>query len=67
MSFLLRLAIALILQGQPAAMLAVLAIVCSSWSAVNKGTSERDELIPLGANYKPSVRSANKMVARTGS
>lgn len=47
-------------------MTVVLAIVCSTWSAVNLGSSERDALIPLGAVYKPSVRSANKLVARTG-
>ncbi|CAK9089135.1 unnamed protein product, partial [Durusdinium trenchii] len=34
------------------------------WSSINKGTSERDDLIPLGATYKPPVRSANKMVCR---
>ena len=63
---LLRLAVSLILRGQFGSLVTLLAIVCSSWSAVNLGTSERDELVPLGATYKPSVRSANKMVSRTG-
>ena len=61
-----RLCLGLLLRGRWGAMTVVLAIVCSTWSAVNLGTSERDALIPLGAFYKPSVRSANKMVARTG-
>lgn len=45
-------------------MLAVLAVVCSTWSPVNVATSQRDPLVPWGATYFPSVRAANKMTSR---
>ncbi len=57
---------ALIMRGCWGALMLVLAVVCSTWSAVNLGTSERDLLLPCGASYKPSVRAANKMVSRSG-
>ncbi|CAK9032143.1 Uncharacterized protein SCF082_LOCUS19941 [Durusdinium trenchii] len=59
------LAVALILASKWGDCLALLAIVCSSFSVVNRGTSERDELIPWGASFRPSVRTANKMTTRS--
>lgn len=59
-----RLAIALVLAGRFSEMLAVLAVVCSTWSPVNMATSQRDALVPWGATYFPSVRAANKMTSR---
>ena len=47
-------------------MVAMIAIVCSSWTCVNRATSGRDILLPGGLSYHRSVRTANKMVARTG-
>ena len=59
----LRLAVALCLAGAPNA-LVTCAIVCSSWSAVNLGTSQRDLLLPYGNWTVPSVRAGNRMVGR---
>ena len=60
----LRLAVALCLSGRPQEAFYVIAVVCSSWSAVNNGTSQRDILTPLGAQMLPGVRAGNRMVAR---
>ncbi len=60
----LRLAIKLCLHGRLGEALYVVAVVCSSWSAVNKGTSQRDVLIPLGDPSVTGVRGGNQMVAR---
>ena len=54
----------LILRGEVKSTTAIMAIVCSTFSIVNRYTSQRDELTPEGATFKTSVRSANKMVAR---
>ncbi len=62
----LRLAIALCLQCQYQSALAVIAVVCSSWSVVNLATSQRDILCPFGQTMLASVRSGNCMVARRG-
>ena len=42
----------------------VLAPVCSSWVWLNRGTSGRSELTPLGNETVPSVRFANLVVSR---
>ena len=60
----LRLAIALCLSGRPQEALFIIAVVCSSWSAVNIATSQRDILTPLGDISRASVRCGNRMVAR---
>ena len=60
-----RLCIALALCGVPSLLVSVLAVVCSSWTAVNLATSGRSVLLPGGRTYYKSVVSANKMVART--
>ena len=62
----LRLAIALCLQCRYQEALAVIAVVCSSWSVVNLATSQRDMLCPFGQTQLASVRSGNRMVARRG-
>lgn len=65
-SFPLRLAIALCLRCRFQEALAMIAVVCSTWSVVNLGTSQRDFLCPLGQSVIASVRSANRMVSRKG-
>jgi hypothetical protein len=60
----MRLAVALCLCGRHQEALFIIAVVCSTWSAVNLHTSQRDILTPLGDCNLPSVRGANRMVAR---
>ena len=55
----------LILGGEFGLLTVHLGVVCSTWSIVNRATSQRDELVPFGQNCFLSVRRANKMVART--
>ena len=62
----LRLMIWLLLRGKWGAFVAHFGVVCSTWTAINQPTSQRDELLPWGAEYRPSVFSANKMVSRPG-
>lgn len=56
----------LVLQGRAPELIAFLAPVCSSYSAVNIATSMRSLLTPLGQICNTSVRKGNKMIARTG-
>lgn len=60
----LRLAVTLCLCGRVQEALFIIAVVCSSWSAVNLHTSQRDILTPYGDWSRPSVAGANRMVAR---
>ena len=60
-----RLAILLILNGHYGALAAMLGVVCSTWSIVNRSTSMRDILVPLCQTCFLSVRRGNKMVGRT--
>ena len=60
----LRLAVLLVLQGVSPGMLACLGPVCSSWSIVNRGTSQRDELTPLGNCRNTKVIQGNRMISR---
>lgn len=62
----LRLMIWLVLHGKWGSLVTHIGVVCSSWTAINQPTSQRDELLPWGAEYRPSVFSANKMVSRPG-
>ena len=64
----LRLAIALCISGRYEEAFYVIAVVCSSWSAVNSTTSKRDVnvLNPYGDQSLPGVRCGNRMVARRG-
>eukprot|EP00975_Prorocentrum_lima_P024274 5106971-Prorocentrum_lima.AAC.1 len=43
----------------------LLAIVCSTWVRVNRGTSGRSRTIPLGRKWLPQVARANRMASRT--
>ena len=45
--------------------LACFAVKCSSWSAINQGTSRRAPCASLGLAGYPSVDSANTMASRT--
>lgn len=62
----LRLMVSLALQGKFAQLLMMLATVCSTWVAVNVGTSRRSVLTPSGLWHYTSVRKANKQVTRSG-
>ena len=56
----------LALNGCTELALYTIAVVCSSWSAVNLPTSQRDILTPYGDCSLAGVRCGNRMVARTG-
>ena len=62
----LRLAIALCISGRYEEAFYVIAVVCSSWSAVNTATSKRDVLNPYGDQSLLGVRCGNRMVVRRG-
>lgn len=57
---------ALCINGKVDEALYVIAVVCSTWSAVNLATSQRDLLTPLGDTSLPGVHAANRMVSRLG-
>ena len=61
-----RLALGSILNGKVADLVAMLGIVCSSWSSVNVATSKRSWLTPYGDQTLTGVRVGNRMVARRG-
>ena len=60
-----RLAVLLALQGLSPGVVACLGPVCSSWSIVNRGTTQRDFLLPRGDRRNTKVIQGNRMVART--
>lgn len=57
---------ALCINGKVSEALFVIAVVCSTWSAVNLATSQRDLLTPLGDASLPGARAGNRMVSRLG-
>lgn len=57
---------ALCLNGRVSEAFYVIAVVCSTWSAVNLATSQRDCLTPLGDTRVGGVNAGNRMVARWG-
>lgn len=59
-----RLAIATILNCKPGSFVVLLGVVCSSWTAVNRGTSRRHVTHPLGTQEYTYVSQANVMVSR---
>ena len=59
-------AIILVLHGRFQQFIAFLAPVCSSYSAVNIGTSKRSILTPFGQIGNTHVRRGNKMISRWG-
>ena len=60
-----RLCIHLLLSSEWEAVAAFLAIVCSSFVPVNRGSTMRSILTPLGNEEYLGVRRGNKLVART--
>lgn len=60
-----RLSIIMILHGKWASLVATFAVVCSSFSAVNLGTSLRSLLTPYGDCTNTTVIRGNRMVSRT--
>ena len=52
------------LAGSPEGAIAVVGIECSTFVSMNKGTSKRDELNPLGDTNLPSVEQANMATTR---
>lgn len=60
----LRLCIMTILKGKYQDLICILGILCSTWTVVNSGTSQRDFLTPLGQTAYPSVVTGNIMVSR---
>lgn len=42
----------------------IIAMVCSSFVAINKGTNQRYPYAPLGAEWAPSVRVGNLLASR---
>ena len=61
-----RLCVALCIRGKIQEAFCSIAVVCSSWSAVNLHTSQRDVLTPLGQWLRSGVNAGNRMVARWG-
>ena len=59
-----RLALLMLFQCEVGRVIAFFAVVCSTWSITNRGTSCRDILTPCGQDRHLSVRSANRLVAR---
>ena len=61
-----RLAIAMVLQGAWSQICCFFGTCCSSFVAINQGTSCRSALVPEGCERVPSVRVGNKLLCRTG-
>ena len=60
-----RLAIIFLLNCQQDKFAAWYAIKCSSFTSINRGTSQRSACSSLGDSSKPSVRSSNLLLERT--
>ena len=52
------------LAGSPLGAIAVMGIECSTFVSINKGTSKRDELNPMGDTDVDSVEEANMATSR---
>lgn len=63
----LRLAVVMIMKGRSDHFIAWFALKCSSWGAINRGTSGRSAAASTGRGYYRSVEEANKMLERLGS
>lgn len=61
-----RLAVLLGVQACFGQLVMVLATVCSTWVAVNAGTSRRSILVPQGCVSGTATRKGNKMAVRSG-
>ena len=53
-----------LLNAKPGQSLVVIAVVCSSFVAVNAGTHKRSPLNPLGDTSRPTVALGNELVSR---
>ena len=60
----LRLCIVALLKARYQKFLATFALKCSSWSPVNRGTSQRAPCATIGCQLYSSVRSSNMMACR---
>ena len=60
----LSLCIRLILNSEFEGLAAFFAIVCSSWVPVNRGSTKRTIMTPLGNEDFPAVRRSNKLTSR---
>ena len=60
----LRLAMATILNARPGSFVCLIALICSSFTVVNRYTSQRHITHPLGDESKQYVRDANVMASR---
>ena len=60
-----RLALLTMTNAKPGDATVLLAMVCGTFCAANKGTSKRSIILPLGDVTKLSVQKANKMLCRT--
>ena len=60
----LRLAIRVLLSSDWETICAFFAVVCSSWVPVNRGSTQRTIMTPLGNEQFPQVRKSNKLTAR---
>ncbi|CAK9079630.1 unnamed protein product [Durusdinium trenchii] len=58
------LALATILNGKHGQFTVLCAIVCSSWTTINMGTSGRSVCTPLGCPERVYVQKANEMASR---
>ena len=61
----LRLAIQASLQTDDEGFVALIAVLCATWSAVSRGSTFRSYLCPLGDESRQCVAEGNVMVARS--
>ena len=61
-----RLAIHILLFGEWQEIVSFLAIVCSSWVPVNRGSTWRSIMTPRGSEEFPHVRKSNKLTSTKG-
>ena len=54
----------MVLSGNPIGALVVMGIECSTFVAINKGSSKRDEFMPWGDTEQQSVTDANMGTSR---
>ena len=54
-----------ILHSRDDDLMVIAGVVCSTWVAINQGTSGRDFLCPMGRERYASVAASNQMVSRS--
>ena len=59
-----RFAVATVLNSKPDSCVSLLAVLCSTWVGMNKGTSGRSYLLPMGDGTSQAAESGNFMVSR---